>query len=170
MKKGLIGLLSLLLIGVLAGCGSPAPAPEGNAAPERNRGEEAADEGSATAAPVVEEAVVEAAPAEEAPAEPVAAEPTEEMTEEAPAEAVAAMDGLVGTKWVYDGIALEFKEGNKVFLKGGPLAALAPDGTDAAYTLEEGGAFEVTVLGQSYSGTFDGTKLMVDGKEAVKEQ
>ena len=158
MKKGLIGILSLLLITVMAGCGSE---PVENSATETRRDREREDvpapaaEGSGT---TTEAAVTEAAPVEAAP--------VEAMKEEAAAP--AAGDGLVGTKWVYDEITLEFKEGNMVFLKGGPLMALAPDGTDAAYTLD-GEAFEVTVLGQVYSGSFDGTKLMVDGKEAVKQ-
>ena len=176
MKQGLIGLLSLLMIAVLTGCGGststePEPQEEAPAAAP------ATDEGSGSStpaepAPAAEEAApAEAVPAEAAPVEEAveavvetAAEAVEEMKE----EATAAAGGLVGSKWEYDGIALEFKEGNKVFLKGGPLAALAPDGTEADYTLD-GEKFSVSVLGQTYTGTYDGTKLIVDGKEATMQ-
>jgi hypothetical protein len=160
MKKGLIGLLSLLLVAVLAGCGGSAPEPKENVAPADKPKVEsnAAAEGSGTVTP---------APAPEEPA-PAAAEGSDTAKEEA-AAAPATVDGLVGTKWKYDEIELTFKEGNKVALKGGPLAALAPDGLVEDYTIEDG-VFEVSVMGQTYSGTYADGKLTVDGTEAVKQQ
>lgn len=168
MKKSMLGLLSLLLVGVLTGCGGESgTAPEAKDAPAETPAVEAdVAEGSGTvAAPeAVAEEAVEAVVETVAEATEGDATPAEEMkTEEA-----APAGGLVGTKWEYDGINLEFKEGNKVFLKGGPLAAFAPDGTEAEYTLE-GEVFTVSVLGQEYSGTYDGTKLVVDGTEATMQ-
>ena len=166
MKKAMLGLLSLLLVGVLTGCGGEAgTAPEANEAPAETPAVEAdAAEGSGTVMETAPEAAVEAVVETVAEATEGDATPAEEMkTEEA-----APAGGLVGTKWEYDGINLEFKEGNKVFLKGGPLAAFAPDGTEAEYTLE-GEVFTVSVLGQEYSGTYDGTKLTVDGTEATMQ-
>jgi len=159
MKKGIIGLLSVLLITVMAGCGgSSDEATSGSEAlSDRYDRDGNGDEGSGTVA--VEAPAEEAAVAVEEAVE----EAVEAVAEEMTAETTAG--DLTGTKWVYDEIELEFREGNKVFLKGGPLAALAPDGTEADYTLEDG-VFEVVVLGQTYSGSFDGTALTVDGKAA----
>jgi len=159
MKRGMIGLLSLLVVAVLTGCGSSTPAPEENAAPaEKPKVEaEAAAEGSGTVTP---------APAPEEPA-PAAAEGSDTAKKEA-AAVPATVDGLVGTKWKYDDIELTFKDDKKVALKGGPLAALAPDGLDADYTLKDG-VFEVSVMGQTYSGTYADGKLTVDGTEAVMQ-
>ena len=169
MNKALIGLLSLMLVAALTGCGGGAEPQEDGAKPmsqrEREDATEAEGSGAVSVAPAAEEA-----PAEEAPAE-VAAEAAAATVEvmEAQADAPAGVDGLVGSTWKYDEIDLTFKEDNKVFLKGGPLEAIAPDGTEATYTLGADGAFEVSVLGQTYGGTFDGTKLVVDGKDAVKQ-
>lgn len=173
MNKAMLGLLSLLLVCVLVGCGGK-PAPEmkdrdGEDAPAASSA--AADdmeEGSGTSRKAAEEDAAE--DAVEAVVETVteATEGEETPAEEMKTEEATPAGGLVGTKWEYDGINLEFKEGNKVFLKGGPLAAFAPDGTEAEYTLE-GDTFTVSVLGQEYSGTYDGTKLIVDGTEATMQ-
>jgi len=174
MKKGLIGLLSLVLLTAFSGCGGgkTVPADEGNAvAPpsgaesrmdrrDRDDSEESSAEGSATVEAVAEEAPA-AAPAEEPM--PETAAPAEE------AAAAPVVDGLVGTKWTHNGISLEFKEGNKVMLSGGPLATMAPNGHEAEYTLADG-ALSVNVFDQVYTGTWDGTKLIVDGSEAVAAQ
>lgn len=177
MKKGLIGLLSLLLVAVLTGCGGTATETESTTEETSEEMAAPASEGSGSAKPMAEESSEAAEPAEAAEeAVEAVVETAAEATDDAetPAEmkteeAAPTVDGLVGTKWTYDEINLEFREGNKVFLKGGPLAALAPDGTEADYTLD-GEKFEVNVLGETYTGTFDGEKLTVDGKEAVMQQ
>ncbi len=174
MKKGLIGILSLMLVATLTGCSGGAPVADGDDADAKKMeapavdaaaegsgtvAEEAAEEATEAAAEAVVETVAEAAEA---------AESAEEMKEEATTEAAedaAVVDGLVGTKWTHKGIELTFKEGNKVHLKGGPVAALSPDGVEADYTLE-GDKIEVSVMGESHSGTFTDGKLVVDGEEA----
>lgn len=176
MKKGLIGLSSLLLVAALTGCGGETAAPADGAgagagadsgmnarfdAKEKQKSEPA--EGSGSVQPVA----VEAPAAEAAPAPVEAAAPAEAPMPET--AAAPAADGLAGTKWTHNGIDLEFKEGSKVFLKGGALAALAPDGYEATYKLADG-AIEVDVNGQIYSGTWDGANLVVDGTPAVKAQ
>lgn len=167
MKSGLIGLLSLVLVVAFSGCGGSETAPAGDdgaASPagqetrmERRDREEAA-EGSATVETAVEEApaaVEEAAPAPEAA-------PMPEVAEAPVEEAAPAADGLVGTKWTHNGISMEFKEGNKVQLSGGQL----PGAQEFDYTLTDG-EISVDVLGQVYTGTWDGTTLIVGGTEAV---
>jgi hypothetical protein len=188
MKKSLIGMLSLFVVVALAGCGGSTPEANSDGG-DRGKGSvesKAGSDGGAKAKPAMKGGEEGSGSAEKAPAAAPAAAPapaakTEEEKraakkgEPAPAEekveeaAAPVMDGLVGSKWTYEEIELTFKEGNKVHLKGGPLAALAPDGTDADYTLKDG-AIEVSVMGETYSGTFDGEKLIVDGTEAVKAQ
>ncbi|MCF6284982.1 MAG: hypothetical protein L3K26_07315 [Candidatus Hydrogenedentes bacterium] len=171
MKRGLVGLLSLLVVAVLTGCGGGAPEPEeGATTTETQKVESAAGaEGSGTATPMKKEEAAEHAhddKAEHAHDEAAAAKPAEGS--DTADHAAMMKGGLKGTTWDYQGIVLSFKEGNKVFLKGGPLAALAPDGTEADYTLKDG-VFEVSVLGQTYSGTYADGTLTVDGTEAVMQ-
>lgn len=163
MHKLFLGVLSLVLIAALTGCSSEeASAPEETSSIPSSDDRHAEEANQPTAMPAEGSAAVEEA------AEVVdAAAPAETP---APAEAAApAGDDLTGSKWTHNEIELEFKAGNKVFLKGGPLAALAPEGHEATYTVNDG-VIEVDVLGQMYSGTWDGTTLVVDGTEAVKMQ
>lgn len=175
MKKGLMGLLSLALLVTLAGCGGgdTSGAPEGAESGMSER--EAQDARDAARDEAMGAQPAEGSGAVEAPAEPAMEEAAAPVVEEAPAveapaaEAPAGGDGLTGTKWTHNGISMEFKEGNKVQLSGGPLATVAPDGHEANYTLADG-ALSVEVFGQVYNGTWDGTKLVVDGVEAVMAQ
>jgi len=181
MKKAAFGFFSALIIVALSGCGGGNSTPGTNnnsAAPsagntsgqsedfdaERDRHHKKQE--SATPAMAAETSPALGSEAKPAPA-PAAETPAATPATETPA--APASGGLVGTKWDYKGIALEFKEGNKVFLKGGPVESLAPDGTEADYTLTDN-AIEVNVFGQVYSGTWDGTKLIIDGTEATAAQ
>jgi hypothetical protein len=135
MNRELIGLLSLLLMVVLAGC----------------------DSGTVT----------------EAPAET----PTPAPAESAPASAPAA--GLVGTTWELNGAMLTFTDGSTASL----VEAIVGVTVNLDYSLEggvieltgmrviHGGAIDDEELELSYvsqSGTYDGEKLIIDGKAAAK--
>lgn len=66
-------------------------------------------------------------------------------------------------------MTVTFKDNSKLWIKGGIVAPLAPGGIEGAYTLA-GKDLEVTVMGNKKTGTFDGTKLSFEGKEAVRVQ
>lgn len=160
MHKLFLGLFSLVLIAALTGCSSEEAGQSTNATPIPSSDERHAEEDSqSTDMPAEGSAAVEQPAEAAAPAEAA-------ITVEA---AAPAADDLTGSKWTYKEIELEFKEGNKVFLKGGPVAALAPEGHETTYTLNDG-KIEVDVFGQVYSGTWDGAALAIDGTEAVKMQ
>ena len=76
-------------------------------------------------------------------------------------------NGLVGTTWTIGDMTVTFKDGSTLWIKGGLVASLAPSGVEGAYTLA-GQALEVNVMGNKKTGTFDGTKLSFEGKEAVR--
>lgn len=152
-----------VVVAALAGCGGskPAPAPAAEA--------EAAAPAVAVEAPVV----VEAAPVEAMPAEAPAVEtaPASEAAAEQPAPAAPADDlhqKLIGTKWKLGDIDVHFKDAETVHLNGGPLTMMtAGKGLDAKYAYSEGG-LRVNAMGQSKTGTWDGTSLTVDGEAGVK--
>ena len=96
-------------------------------------------------------------PAVEAPGGTAAADP-----------AAAGATGLAGTKWQLGEYVVDFKDDGKVLVKGGQIATLMPDGAEGEYKVEDG-KFSVSVLGQSFNGTWDGSKLVVDGNEAVPQ-
>ncbi len=79
-----------------------------------------------------------------------------------------AAPGLAGTKWQLGEYVVDFKDDGKVLVKGGQIATLMPDGAEGEYKVEDG-KFSVSVLGQSFNGTWDGSKLVVDGNEAVPQ-
>ena len=81
----------------------------------------------------------------------------------------AAANPLVGTTWLVGDVTVTFKDGASAFAKGGMLAQVAPDGLDVAYTLKDS-IVEIGALGQTMTGTFDGTKLVIDGKVALRQQ
>lgn len=53
-------------------------------------------------------------------------------------------------------------------MKGGAIASLAPEGTEAPYKVTDG-VLEVELMGKTHSGTWDGAKLVIEGAEAVKQ-
>jgi len=151
MKKLLATLLVGVFVVVMAGCSGGAK----DAAPAGGGTEE-------TVAPppagTVETPPAAAAdPAVEAPGGTAAADP-----------AAAGATGLAGTKWQLGEYVVDFKDDGKVLVKGGQIATLMPDGAEGEYKVEDG-KFSVSVLGQSFNGTWDGSKLVVDGNEAVPQ-
>lgn len=99
-----------------------------------------------------------------APAEPPATEP---VVAPEPEPAPAAAGSIAGTSWKIDEFEIAFKEDGAMVIKGGPLAAIMPNGAPGTYKIE-GGQIEVSAVGQTKRGTWDGEKLIVDGIEAEK--
>lgn len=178
MKRWMHGVLALALIAGISACGGQDKA----AAPAGEDDDRAGgiDTGS------IKKAMEKAAPAEAAPAAPEEGSgsslPVEEtappvdgaVTDTAPVEDSASAGGgdahakLVGTKWQAGEFELNFTDKEKVMIKGGPLAAIAPDGLEATYTFD-GTVLQVTAMGQTKTGTWDGTKLVLDGAEATMQ-
>ncbi len=75
---------------------------------------------------------------------------------------------LVGTHWMVGDFDVTFQDAQTLMVKGGPLAQTAPNGLAAKYSYENG-ILKVIAMGQAKTGTWDGTKLVVDGKEGVRQ-
>ena len=73
---------------------------------------------------------------------------------------------LIGTKWKIGDISAHFKTANQVTLQGGPFAELAMQGVETAYTFEDGN-ITIRVLGETQTGTWDGTTLSINNTTAV---
>lgn len=119
-------------------------------------------------APAMEEAAP-AEPMDAAPAEPVdpAATPPVVDGAAAPADAPAAdgaadASGLVGTKWKYDAYTAEFAADNVLNVAMGEMKV------PGEYKLGEDGTIEISAMGSSFSGTWDGEKLTINGDELEK--
>ncbi len=98
-------------------------------------------------------------------AAPAGAPNTPEMVA-GPGAGAAVSDGLVGTAWQVEGVYVEFRDEDTVFLRGGPLASLAPDGIETRYVLQEDGTLETTIVGVTRTGRWDGETLTIDGSVA----
>ncbi|HPO13858.1 MAG TPA: hypothetical protein PLI09_10470 [Candidatus Hydrogenedentes bacterium] len=117
------------------------------------------------------------APQTHAPAAP-AASPAPTAAPGAPGTAPAAAtvaaptdpnhQKLIGTRWMVGDFNVTFMDAQTVMVKGGPLAQTAPNGLQAKYSYENG-ILKVIAMGQAKTGTWDGTKLVVDGKEGVRQ-
>ncbi len=101
-------------------------------------------------------------PAEETATAPAAETGEEEAGEEAPKAVDPLHEKLIGTAWMLGDVHVQFLDAEKVVLKGGPLNALAPNGLTANYSYKDG-LVEVSAIGQTKTGTWDGEKLVVDG-------
>lgn len=147
MKNYVFLCLALAAVTMFAACSNPEPQPKPN-----------------------DSALPQPAPKEEAPAATPAPAPAPEAAP-APEKAEPAVVGatLVGSTWKIGEFTATFKDDTTVSLKGGPLAAIAPNGLDAKYTLADG-KVTVSAMGQTKSGTFDGTNLIIDGDTAVRQQ
>ena len=141
---------------VLTGCGgsaepSPAPAPK-----------------VTTPAPAAAPAA--AAPAAEAA--PAAADAGAVMMAPAATPAPAGADPvqakLFNTSWLVGDFEVTFIDQAKMTIKGGPLTAIAPNGLEANYSYNAG-IIEVTAMGTTKTGTWDGEKLVVDGNEGKRK-
>lgn len=84
-------------------------------------------------------------------------------------EAQEAPQSLVGTTWKVGEYTASFQTGQDVLVKGGPISD--PAGAKGTYTIQaDKNIIEVTILGRTQAGTWDGTKLTMDGFEGVKQQ
>ena len=154
--------VALAMVAMFAACSSPEPAPKPDTAPGTELPKPAPE---AAPAPVPAPAPVAPAPVP-APAPEAAPAPAPA----APAAAAPAVAGtLVGSTWKLGEFTANFKDDTTVSLKGGQLAAIAPDGLDAKYTLKDG-KVELNAMGMTKNGTFDGTNLVIDGTTAVRQQ
>ena len=170
MRSIISGVLGAAVIVAMSGCGGKEAE---QAAPE------AVEERPALSLDqlVMPEEPEVVAPEEAAPAEaPVSEVPAEPAVTEAEESAAAAPDAtdpqhalLIGTTWTLGDMELNFKDASTLTISGGPVAMLAPDGLDAAYTYAAG-ALEVSAVGQTRTGTWDGSALTFDGQTAERKQ
>lgn len=152
MKKMLTLLLVIAVLAVFTACSKPAEQPKQPA--------------PVPPAPVNKPAPAPAAPAPAAPAATAPAATAPATAPAAPAAPTASGDSpLVGTNWVLDDYKVTFKDATTFSLKIGQM----PQGIDGTYTLKDG-VLEIKAMGMTKKGTFDGTKLTVDGKEATRQQ
>lgn len=136
---------------------------------------------------VEQEAPVEQAPAKSADAPPAA--PVPQATEpEAPAQddSPAAMEpaetagaieagtpgdpaALIGTSWLVGDMHITFESEHEVFVRGGMVADVAPEGLKARYVVREDGSLEATAMGMTMTGFWDGAHLMAGGVAAQRQ-
>jgi len=169
------GLTAICVSALFVACGDREPAPEPvPPAPveERSSAEEAAEAVRAAVGEMAEEAAEAADDAYEAAEDAAdrAAEQAEELMEDA-AEVLGLTEDdlhaqLVGTAWQVGDFHFTFVDASTVKIKGGALTTVAPDGLDGSYTYADG-EIEVSAMGQTRTGTWDGETLEVDGTEAV---
>ena len=153
MNKWMSLCLSAAVVVMMTACGG-SPATETPAAPETK---------TETPAPAP---AVEPAPAPAAEPAPAAAPAADSAVTPEPA---AAADPLAGTSWKGPEYTVTFKGNGVCMASGGQLADIAPDGLEATYKIDAAGAVEVSAMGNTFTGTFDGTKLIVDGAEYAKQ-
>lgn len=78
-----------------------------------------------------------------------------------------ALAPLLHTTWKVGGTYITFIAPDKAHVRGGPIAAIAPDGLKVSVRY---GAGEIgfSALGQDRSGTWDGSRLIIDGFRAKR--
>ncbi len=158
MRLITVVLLAALTGATLEGCGREAP-PQQTAAPD-------------PLAPAVTVPPLPA-PAAQPEAPPVPAEapaPEEAAPAEAPApprDPAELHQALVGTAWRIGDMEIAFLDEKKVFAKGGMVADLTLEGLTASYALDNG-VITATAAGRTLTAEWDGQKLRVAGKEAVR--
>lgn len=75
---------------------------------------------------------------------------------------------LVGTHWTVGDFDVTVVDTGTMLIKGGPIAQSAPNGLKARYSYENG-IIKVMAMGTAKTGTWDGEKLVVDGKDGVRQ-
>lgn len=68
--------------------------------------------------------------------------------------------------WQIGSVNFTFQRGNHVVVRGGHLVETMPTGAPGLYELQDG-ALRLEVLGREYTGTWDGVRMVLNGKEAV---
>lgn len=172
MGKWLGIAMSLVLAFTLAACSQPATNDAADttsdtdgdvSAPIEVPVAPAVDE-AATGEPATEEAApadpMDAAPAE--PADPAATPPAVDGAAAPADDASADASGLVGTKWKYDAYTAEFAADNVLNVSMGEMKI------PGEYKLGEDGSVEISAMGSSFTGNWDGTTLTIDGQALEK--
>lgn len=153
----MIALLCVSALMFMGGCGPKPAATE----PAKEQKAEPAKEQKAELAAVPAAPEAPAAPAAEAAAPPAPAGPADPLQEK-----------LFGTSWKVDVYTLNFLDAQKVKISGGKITQLFPTGADAKYTFakdEKGvGNITLSLLGLTQKGTWDGEKLVIQGKEGER--
>lgn len=138
-----------------AGCGRETP----DAPPEPDVHVE---EETHVVPPPVPEAAPSEVPPEAVPATPVDAEP------DAPPEEIDPLHAaLLGTRWQVGDMLVVFRAEDEVFVQGGPVAELAPDGLEATYRYADG-VVTASAMGRTMTGVWDGETLVVEGVPAQR--
>jgi predicted small lipoprotein YifL len=147
MKKILITLIVAVFALSIAGCGGGGEeTPAADATADQKTEEDAS--APKAPAPKTEEAASDKKPAPDAAAAPAAG-------------------GLDGTTWKVDVFEITFKGDSEILVKGGPLAAIMPDGATGSYKLD-GSALDLSAMGKNFKGSWDGTVLKIDNAAAEK--
>ncbi len=107
-------------------------------------------------------------PTPPAPGAPAATAPAAAPSAPAGPAKDALHQKLVGSHWMVGDFDVTFQDSESVLLKGGPLAQAAPNGLKAKYSYENG-IIKVTAMGTTKTGTWDGDKLVVDGKTGERQ-
>lgn len=79
----------------------------------------------------------------------------------------ALLESLAGTVWQLGDMEVRFLDQARVFVKGGRIRNLSPQGVTIRYHFQEG-AITASVAGESITGTWDGQRLTFFGAEAVR--
>ena len=150
--------LSLVLAGAVlafAGCGGK-DQPDSDAKPEPQQ----------TAAPQTSPMPDTAPDAPATPETPATPGDTPAAAEAGATAQAGDAAALIGTSWLVGDMHVTFKSPTELFVKGGMVAEVAPDGLTAQYTMGPEGTLEATAMGVTMQGTWDGTNLTVGGVPA----
>lgn len=169
MGKWLGIAMSVMMVLALAACSQPQPADTTETAP-------APDAMTPPPAPVelpppaAMDAPVAPAPMDVAPAEPVDETPSDLDTAPPVIDGAAAPEAsddqasLVGTKWKYDMYTAEFASDNVLKVSMGEMTI------DGQYTVADDGAVEISAMGNTMNGHWDGSALTINGDTLEKIQ
>lgn len=81
-------------------------------------------------------------------------------------EAQASDSGLAGTTWQVGDFSVTFQGPSTIQVTGSKIPI--PGGITGTYKVENG-AVEISAMGMTRTGSWDGTTLIIDGAEAVKQ-
>lgn len=159
MAMGILAVAVLTL--VVPGCGGGAPA--GNEGSAQGAEQPAQPEPAAPAAPESTAPETPMGPESAAPAassEPMSSEPAAQTGTEAPAASSAPLtaETLVGTKWSAGGISFTFEKDGVLKVNDTVPGTWSLDGT----------TLKVGAMGEEYSATIEGGKIMYNGNPLEK--
>jgi hypothetical protein len=164
MRRIVSAWLPLFLVGAafaMTGCGGS----NGSDAPPPTPGEAARPQTPTPPPPPSQTPEIDP---EEAPAPATVDTPTETTAEPVPGTP-GDPAALIGTSWLVGDMHVTFENETEVFVKGGMVAEVAPDGLTARYLVKEDGSLEATAMGMTMIGQWDGTHLAVGGVAAQRQ-